>query len=370
MGDVTAALVILGGVTSPFQGRGDWEVSVPIVLLGLILGAALAFRRRYPVVVLAITVVFTVVMLVLGVTGPVIQVPTAIAIYAVAWRLPRTRAWILSSVAAAVLLITYVMLTSANFFEPSWIAVLAVPAFAAALGSYNRSRRELLVATEARAREAEESKEWEARQRVAEERLRIARDLHDVVAHQIAAVSLHAELVERAFESDPKTARASLEVIKSTARLTLHEIADLMKVLRETPERLPSPSLKSLNELLQRYRGAGLRIDLEISGDVNDLPAVLDTVAYRVVQEGLTNAAKYSSDGVAQLRFNRDARGLVIEIQNKSVPKLTASDASGFGLLGMRERVATVDGEVRVSVDDGGVFLLTVILPLDQLENS
>lgn len=365
--DLAATAAILAGVTSPLLGRGDWAVGAPVIGLAVAAGIVLAFRRRFPQAALLLTSLLTLALMAFGVSGPVIGLPVAIAIYAVTLRLPRRRGLTVSAIATAVLTAGLMLMAQVEVYEPAWIAFLAVAALAAAWGSYSRSRRELLRASEARARAAEETKETEARQRVAEDRLRIARDLHDVVAHQVAAVSLHAELAEADLTRDPEQARASLAIIKQSAKETLREISALMKVLRETSDLLPNPSLRAMSELLERARVSGLRVAVTTRGDLVDLPPNVDAVAYRVLQEGLTNVTKHSRDGSATLLLERDDQRLVLELTNPSASR-APSDSGGHGLQGMRERIASVGGEMTVVRDEDGAFHLRVALPLHRAE--
>lgn len=363
VGDTVALMLIVGGVTTPFHGRGDWEVTLPVLAIAFAMGLVLFLRRRKPFLVIAIIIFLTIALMAFEVSGPVIGIPIAISVYAAALSQPPQRAWLTSGIGAAVLMVAFATLTKFDVYDPSWIAFIAIPAFAVAAGSYSRSRRELLRSTEERARVAEEGREAEARGRVAEERLRIARDLHDVVAHQIAAISLHAELAELSLDKAPEVASSSLAVIKTAARQGLHDISDLMKVLRENQENLPSPSLRNLDDLLARYLSSGLRLESNCVGQLQNLPANVDSVAFRVVQEGLTNCNKHSSDGLAVLRIERRPAEILIRISNRTREKSSNSVSSGFGLIGIRERVATVGGSVETQ-QINGKFLLEVRLPL------
>lgn len=366
LGDISAFVIIVAGVTSPFHGRGDWEVNPPVLLIAAAMGAVLFFRRKTPRTVLALTVALTILLMIAGVTGPVLELPIAIAIYAIALQLPRRTAWLLSLGSALVLLLAYIFATPVDLYNPSWIALLAVPSFAAVAGSYSRSRRELLRATEERALAAEESRETEARRQVAEERLRIARDLHDVVAHQIAAINLHAELAESALDKNPDVAHSSLSAIKSSARQGLHDISSFMKLLRESTQTYPRLSLHNLPELVTRFERSGLSISLDTWGELSDLPELIDTAAFLVIQEGLTNASKYSADGRISVSITRTPQTMSITLQNKTALDLAPSELGGFGLIGMSERVSGLGGTVNFQVISENIFELAVVLPVKE----
>jgi signal transduction histidine kinase len=361
--DVLALLVILLSVTPPLFGRGDWEVGPAVLITGLVMGVSLMFRRRFADWVLGINIVLTLVLMWLGVSGAATGIPTAIAIYAVALSMPRVMVWRLSAVTALALMSGFVAFADFDLFEPSWIAFAAVPALSAALGTISRSRHDLLAASEERARIAEEGREAEVSRSIAEERLRIARDLHDLIAHQIAAVGLHAELAERSISSNQDQAKASLQIIKDSSRQGLHDIAELMKVLREDGESGQTLSLVNLSDLIARYEQAGLFTDLRIEGELSDLPAVVDAVAYRIIQEGLTNANKHGQGQKASLTISRTDDELVIEVSNQATTT-QSQPSSGYGLTGIRERVATVSGEVSAGLVTPSNFQLLVKLPI------
>lgn len=368
-GDFALLAILILGVTSPFHGRGDWEVNWLVILIATGMGVTFFFRRTVPLIVLTITVGLSIVLIAVGVAGPVITLPFAISIFSVAFYLRKRTAWIATSSAAFLLTAVYIALPNFDFFDPNWIAFLAVPAFAAATGFYGRSKRDLLDALEARAAAAEATRETVAKTRVAEERLRIAQDLHDVIGHQIAAIGLHADLAERAIDRDRGQALRSLAVIKNSARQGLGEIADMMKVLRGSSEQLTSPTLANLDDLLKRYRDSGLDIEFDAQGGFDGLPPALDAVAYRAVQEGLTNVAKHSLDHSARLKLSREPAQLLIELSNHSA-QTSSHLGGGFGLIGIRERVATVGGTVELSETVGGPqdspsqFTLSVVIPL------
>ena len=222
-----------------------------------------------------------------------------------------------------------------------------------------------------RARRAEESKESEARRRVAEERLVIARDLHDVVAHQIAVINMNANVASQILAANPEhEAEQSLATIRQASRTVLADIANLLTMLRLTnagdSEQLANPlGLAQLDALAAEFERNGLHLDLRIFGDPVPLPASTDVAAYRVVQEGLTNAHKHGADSSALLQLEYRVEALEITITNttRSAAHQAGAPRPGHGLTGMQERVAAVAGTVVASYGPGPVHRLTATLP-------
>ena len=223
-----------------------------------------------------------------------------------------------------------------------------------------------------RAERAERSREVEARRRVAEERLRIARDLHDTVAHRISVISLNAGVASQALESRPEKAREALGTIRSAARGVLSEISDLLTHLRSeedpaAPTR-PQWGMGDLPELVARMEAAGLEIDLRVDGELEQVDGTAGQVGYRVVQEGLTNAHKHGRRHGVRVRIAVGSSSLRIEVLNRIEPLSSGrGEVTGdqLGLLGVRERVASAGGTVEAGLA-GMDFRLLVELPLTE----
>ncbi|MFI6575650.1 sensor histidine kinase [Nocardiopsis sp. NPDC050513] len=246
--------------------------------------------------------------------------------------------------------------------------------FAAALGDAGRSRQAYIQAVTERARRAEETRESEARRRVAEERLRISRDLHDALAHQIAVVNLHSGVASRALPDRPEDAERALATIREAARTVLSEMSALISVLRTTdpadpepaPVAEPVPTLADLDRLVRRFTESGLRVDLRFGGESAAVPEPVGIVAYRVVQEALTNAHKHGADHVVMLSVEYGDDRLEITATNPVEPESldVGGTAGGHGLVGARERVASVGGSLDAAIVPGPVFRLRAVLPL------
>ena len=201
---------------------------------------------------------------------------------------------------------------------------------------------------------------------IVEERARIARELHDVVAHSISVMVLQARGGRRVLESDPEDARDAFAVIEWTGQQALDEMRRLVGMLRSGDESLPlapQPGLKELGTLVEQVRAAGLPVQLAIEGEPRDLPPGVDLSAFRIVQEALTNALKHAGPAHARVVLRYGARELELEISDDGHG--TDDDPSaGYGLVGMRERVLVYGGELQAGRRPGGGYALHVRLPL------
>ena len=202
---------------------------------------------------------------------------------------------------------------------------------------------------------------------VAEERRRIARELHDVVAHSVSVMTVQAGAVRRLLRPDQERERQSLEVIEATGREALTEMRRLVGLLRESgamPEFSPQPSMRTVDVLVGTVREAGLPVEIEIEGEPRELPPGVDLSAYRVIQEALTNALRYAGPAQAWVTVRWKETGLELEIANdgRSEP---GEGGGGHGLTGLRERVALVGGSVDSGPRPGGGFVVRAHLPID-----
>ncbi len=238
-----------------------------------------------------------------------------------------------------------------------------------AMGSRSRMRHAYLDAVQARAEYAERNREEEARLRVTEERMRIARDLHDVVAHHMAVANAQAGTAAHLFESDPELSKKILTELQATTSSVMLELRDTVGVLRQTgsdAENLePAPGLVRLPDLLEVCGSAGLAVNLEIAGEPRDLSPGVDLTAYRIIQEALTNATKYSASATACLCLRYSSTRLTITVTNDVPPGDESGPGDhGYGIIGMRERAAAIGGHLRVSDSSDVGFEVVATLPL------
>jgi signal transduction histidine kinase len=228
--------------------------------------------------------------------------------------------------------------------------------------------RKSVEADEARGRafRAEREREERARSAVAEERARIARELHDVVGHSVSVMTVQASGVRRLLRPDQDREREALLVVERTGREALAEMRRMVGVLRrpeEAPALAPQPSLDHLNRLVDQAREAGLPVELRIEGEAIQLPAGVDLTAYRLVQEGLTNVVKHAHATRAEVLVNYGDSYLEVTVRDDG-KGLGNGDGGGHGLVGMRERVSVYGGELDAGPQTGGGYRLRAKLPL------
>jgi signal transduction histidine kinase len=206
-----------------------------------------------------------------------------------------------------------------------------------------------------------------ARSAVADERARIARELHDVVAHSISIVAVQAGAAEELLDRDPERARAHLQAVRSTAREAMTEMRRVLDVLREDDApHAPLPGLSRLDDLVTEARAAGVEVDVVEEGERPQLPAGLDLVVFRVVQEALTNVRKHAGGARASVRLSYARRALEIDVHDDGMAVASARRSGGHGLIGMRERVTLFGGTLEAGSANGGGFRVHAVLPLEE----
>jgi signal transduction histidine kinase len=206
-----------------------------------------------------------------------------------------------------------------------------------------------------------------ARIAVAEERARIARELHDVVAHALSVIAIQSAAAEAAVERDPALAGPPLRAIRSSAEDALGEMRRLLGVLRADDEgagHAPQPGLAQLPELVEHARAAGVEVTLEVAGTPRPLPASVDLSAFRIVQEALTNVRKHASGAPAIVRVGWGPDALAVAVRDRGAGAVAAGEGTGHGLVGMRERVRLHGGELRAGPAPDGGFEIAAVLPL------
>jgi signal transduction histidine kinase len=313
----------------------------------------LLVRRWRPVLVLAVVVAAT--LAAEAVLHRNMHLPATLAVYTVAAHCPRS-----VSIRYGGLAILLLFLPLPGFVE--WGP--PIPAIAAwLLGDNLRTRRAYLRELEARAERLEREQEESARRAAAEEQARIARELHDVLAHNVSVMVVQAAAADDVFDTQPDRAREALRAIERTGRSALTELRRLLGSVRtERTEFAPQPGLAGLNVLVEGVRAAGLPVTLHVEGELDDLPAGLDLSAYRIVQEALTNAIKHADASLAEVRVRRTADGVELEVVDDGAGP--NGNGRGQGLIGMRERASLLGGEVEAGPKPGGGFRVAAKLPL------
>ncbi len=338
----------------------------------LILGAsvALAFRHRLPRLHLYVILGLTVVYIARDYVGGPFFLAIFIAIGTVASILPTREALRPAVIAFVAMAISGFVVDSeetegwAHLLYLSW----SVVAFLA--GKTIRDRRELLDGLRKRNQQLEETREEEALRRVAEERVRIARDLHDIVAHNIAGISLQAATGAHVADAHPEQARAALLAIREASRQTLDELRTTLHLLREGDDDAPlapTPGLDALDELIASVVANGVPTTLEVLGDTSDVPEAVAGAAYRIVQESLTNVMRHAGPARATIQVDRVTDGLSVRVEDDGrgvSAAVQAATVTGHGLSGMRERALALGGSVDAGPRPGGGFRVRAWLPV------
>jgi signal transduction histidine kinase len=232
-----------------------------------------------------------------------------------------------------------------------------------------RAHQRQALVLRARTEELEREQEHRASAAAAGERARIARELHDVVAHSVSLIAVQAGAAGRVIDAQPSAARDALATIERTARGTLAELRRLLGIMREHDDGAalaPPPGLDRLDELVAQVRAAGLPIDVRIEGVRRALGPGVDLTAYRIVQEALTNARKHAGPARATVRLRFAAREIEIEIVDDGRgPAANSDERSGLGLVGMRERVSLYGGRLQTGPRETGGYRVHAVLPLE-----
>ena len=378
---VLAVLFAVAGIATAFgqdigSDEGVREPSALLVATAVVICAPIAIRRRWPLAALTISAVGVLVYFLVG--WPEGSLPLAVLLltYTVGARCPLRRAVVGLAVPCATIIV--LTLSDAPRLDAvDAFGVLAQFSAAWALGVAFRNRR---AASDARVREADERAEAErqiAARVLAEERLRIAHELHDVVAHSMSVIAVQAGIGAHVLDEQPEQARAALDAISATSRGTLTEMRRLLGVLRDSNGARspgPAPGLVDLPQLVDEVRAVGVPAILHVEGTADHVQAGVELSAYRVVQEALTNVIKHAGTPTrVDVAVRYLPRSLVIEVVDDGRGLATRSndehpgrppDGSGHGLVGMRERVELWGGELSVGPAPGGGYRVKALLPL------
>ncbi|MCG0066703.1 MULTISPECIES: sensor histidine kinase [Streptomyces] len=367
--------MVAGSFAVPRRDHGvTWDLRAPAVLslvLMLAGAAALVLRRRTPRTVLAVTGTFSLVECVTGDPRAPVAMSAVVALYTVAATTDRATTWRLGLLTMTVLTAAAMLAGPLPWYAQENLGVLAWTGIGATAGDAVRSRRAVVQAIRDRAERAERTREEEARRRVAEERLRIARDLHDVVAHHIALVNVQAGVAAHVMDKRPDQAKEALAHVREASRSALNELRATVGLLRQSgdPEAPtePAPGLSRLEELADTFRSAGLPVAVARADQGTELPAAVDLAAYRIVQEALTNVQKHAGpDAEAEVSVVRVGPNVEVTVldDGSGAPGAPAA-GGGHGLLGMRERVTALGGTLTTGPRYGGGFRVHAILPVN-----
>ena len=367
-----AGVVLAASLVEVAAGRSEWSASPALeVALAFACAVPLVWRRSHPI---AVAVVVAVAALATGAVVAPVQGPFEsfvafeIALYSVGVhaqaRRGLARARRHRRRGCPHLARSRDRVDGANYGD--WFPMLVWAVGAWAVGRVIRSRNRRTDQLERLTVELEAERDARAREAVTVERARIARELHDVVAHNISVMGVQAAAASRIMKGDEPEVRTALAAIETTGRETVDEMRRMLGILRRSDDELalaPQPSLRDLDALVEQVRAAGLDVDARVEGEPRALPAGLDLSAYRIVQEALTNALKHAAPAHVEVvvRYPEDA--VVIEVVDDGAGSAGAR-GTGNGLVGMRERVALFGGELRAGKRVEGGWALHATLPV------
>jgi len=337
-------------------------------LLVAVASLVLALRRRWPAPVLVVSSAAVTVYTLLGYVNGAALLAPLIGLYAFASQSTARQAlaW-----GAGMLAVLMAATAAGNPVSPTWGAFEVLPFMAAVAcfaGMAVSTRRAYVTSIRERA-------EADARRRVDEERLRIARELHDVVAHTMATINVQASAAAALLRERPEEAAESLTAIRSASKDGLRELRAILNVLRHADEGAdptePAPGLARLDALAAGVRTAGLPVTVTLTGEPRPLAAVTDVSAFRIIQEALTNSLRHAGPAIASVSVDYADEGLLIEVTdtgrgpgNAGTANRTAQAAVGHGIRGMRERAAAAGGTIQIGPGTSGGFRVAAVLPV------
>ncbi len=357
-----ALIVIEGTLAIVLRPRSG--VSVVLLAFALAVSAgALLLRHRAPLPVLAVVLIIALRLN----YGPLVTLPVLLAVFTVAEYTERTTV-IGAAVVAALVITATPFVHGEKLSAPGVLSRFVAVGLAVAVGLYLRTRAEYVTGLRERAERLERERELLADQAVADERLRIARELHDVVAHNVSLMVVQTQALA-ATGADDSVQQAALGRVADLGREALSEMHRMLGVLRlkngGDPERKPQPGVRDLTTLIERTRAAGLDAQLRIRGTTRELPAGVDLSAYRIVQEALTNVIRHAQAQHATVTLSFGADTLDVSVTGDGRGPQDGGGAGGHGLVGMRERVALFGGSLTTggrAGEDG--FCVHAVLPV------
>ncbi|MDX3104050.1 sensor histidine kinase [Nonomuraea angiospora] len=365
-----AMFVFYGPSRLAAQGLAVDGMRAPDPLGGVLVVLAcvpLAARRRWPLAAMCAELVPETLLGVLGYGTGISGLAGLMLLYSVA----SYRGLAMALAGLLISLVTYALGTLAGPVRAtSWsehvvVAVVLVAVWGA--GRSLRLRRAYLDELKDRAQRLERARAADTRAARAEERSRIARELHDVVAHHVSVMTVQAAAARRVLASDPDLAREALSAIEHTGRMAMAEMRNIVGVLRTDAraELGPQPGVQDLPALVEQMREAGLPARLVVEGEPRPLPAGIDLAAYRLAQEGLTNSLRHAGAGAkAVVTVRHDPRELDVRVEDDGLGAAGVSGRSGHGLVGIRERVALYGGILNIGPLPGGGFEVRARFPL------
>jgi signal transduction histidine kinase len=365
--DATVPVLVSALVAVGIAAHGGGARAVPL-LLGCGAGLALFARRRAPATALAVAGGLTLALLLLApAAGVSAVIAPAVALYSLALRRgARAKLLAAATAVAAIVLVESLHRGGPTLLQTLGHALLvAIPLLVADL---QRARDANLALLEERLALAERTREQEAERRAEQERLRIARDLHDVVAHTLTTINVQASTAAELLDRDVQHARSALETIEDASRDAIHELRAILGVLRDGEESgaplRPTPGIDDVAELIRQTRNDGVEVRIEVDGERPErIPEPVSLTAYRIVQESLTNARRHAAGAAVKVTLSFGSQRLAVAVENAPGASPHGDGrAPGVGILGMRERAAAAGGTLIARPLAGG-FRVDADLP-------
>jgi signal transduction histidine kinase len=369
-----ATAITLIGVASqfadtPVNNEAFRDTDALAVLLGLITTVPLYWRRRRPLPALLVSIVGITLLVARDYRTNNLPLALLFLVFAIGAYATRRQAVVGLVAINAALVVIHLMdppdldttgtLLNVAVFSGGWLA-----------GQVVRARAATTAARVAEAEERAEAHRQQSARSVAEERLRLAQELHDVVAHSMSVIAVQAGMGVHVIDQRPDEAKAALEAISQTSRRTLQEMRRLLGVLRDedgTRLHAPAPGLAELPRLVDDVRNAGVPVALTMEGEAGAVPHAVELSVYRLVQEGLTNVIKHAGPASAAVTVRCLPSGVEVEVVDDGRGAAsTANGASGHGLLGMQERVALWGGTLEAGPRQGGGYRVLAQLPYEE----
>lgn len=301
----------------------------------------------------------------LAIIGPIV------ALYTIAYERGRTEAIVGTVLAVIAIFFVPVSSNSASLVELMRVQNITY-LVAAALGGYAvRTHQDYVAETEQRAIEAEKTREEEAARRVEAERVRIAREIHDITAHSLSAVSIQAAAAERLIDKDPVAAKDAIKTVRTTSKDALEEIRSMIGVLRNNDahaETAPTAGTDRMDDLVGYLENAGLTVDCDASGyDRERVPAYIDVALFGIAREAATNIVRHAEATKVTIKYSLDGEHVRLSIEDNGCGRDEKVDASGHGIEGMKERVGLLDGTISAHNRTGKGFAVRVDVPLHEI---
>ena len=365
---IFVVLAIVGHVSATGNsGVVYHDTSALSVLLTLVVAVPYYFRRHAPLAVMLVSEIGVVLLTVWEYQTAAAPSILLVGTYTVAaWAPRRDRLIGAAALATGLIIVAVVGIPGSSNVDAAFNFAIFTAAYL--FGSTMRNRRLYGEQLEQRAAQLEKDRDEEARRAVAEERLRIAQELHDVVAHSMGVIAVQAGVGAHVIDTDPAEAKKSLEAISQTSRTTLTEIRRLLGVLRDDDgaSYTPAPGLADLDRLVRDVENAGVEVEVKREGAQTELPPGVDFTAYRIVQEALTNVLKHAGPARATVTIAYEPGAVSLDVVDDGRGVNGRTVPGGHGLVGMRERVAVYGGSFAAGPRTGGGFGVSVHLPYEQ----